>query len=67
MDGLLPRVIGSALAPLLWTLVFAVPLWLTRRYFPRAEKYLFGPLYNVGWLIGRSIRSCRRVVRRLFA
>jgi len=64
MENYAARFIAAALAPTFWVLVFAVPLWLTRRFFPRAEKYLFGPLYNVGWLIGHTLRwGLRRVVR----
>lgn len=49
-----------------WAALLATLLWLTRRYIPRAERFLFGPLYNlfhaIGWQVGRAIR---RVLRAL--
>lgn len=49
-----------------WAATLGTLLWLTRRWFPRAERFLFGPLYNlfhaIGWLIGRAARQVRRVL-----
>lgn len=64
MEESLKYLVAGVMAPLFWVLVFAVPLWLTRKLFPRAEKYLFGPLYNVGWLMGRAVRRVFLAVRR---
>jgi hypothetical protein len=60
----LTRLTGNLLAPFVWAVLLGVALWLTRR-FPRAVPYLFGPLSNVGYLIGylvgRGLRAIRRV------
>lgn len=48
-----------------WCLILAVPLWLIRRYYPPAEKYVYGPLYNGFFAIGRMLGRCFRAARRL--
>jgi hypothetical protein len=50
--------------PIMVAAILAVPLWICRRWFPRAERVLFGPLYNVTYSIGRA---AGRAVRRLIA
>jgi hypothetical protein len=42
--------------------LLAVPLWLIRRYYPPAEKYIYGPLHNGFYAIGRTLG---RLLRRL--
>jgi hypothetical protein len=46
--------------------LLAVPLWLIRRYYPPAEKYIFGSLYNglyaIGRIAGRWLRAARRLI-----
>ncbi len=44
----------GTIAPLLVVFALAVPLWLIRRFAPRAERYIYGPLFNVFYVIGRS-------------
>lgn len=61
----LRNLLAGAVAPLFWLLFWATLLWLTRKLFPRSERYLWGPLYNFGWLIGNTLRRLRRVIRRL--
>lgn len=57
--------VAGLLAPLFWVLVIAIPLFLVRRYFPRAEKYLFGSVtYGLGWITGRTLGLLRRATRR---
>ena len=56
--------VAGLIAPFALALLYAIPLWLVRRYFPRAEPYLFGPLYNVGHLIGRMSAALVRPFRR---
>jgi hypothetical protein len=59
--------VAGLFAPLFVVLVLAVPLWLTRLFAPRLESYLFGPLYNVGYLIGCTARRLGQAIRHLFS
>lgn len=60
------RFAAEPLLLLVWCFVLAVPLWLIRRYYPPAERWLYGPLYNVchaiGKAAGRAIRRGRNLV-----
>jgi hypothetical protein len=47
--------------------LLAVPLWLIRRYYPPAEKYIYGPLHNGFYAIGRTVGRCLRAARRLIS
>jgi hypothetical protein len=62
---MLTRAVGAFLAPFFWVFVFAVPLWLCRRFFPKAEFWLFRA--NVRWLIGYCAGRCLRAVRQALA
>lgn len=61
MDRLWPYLLGGFLNMLFWPLVLGLCLWLTRRYFPRAERVLFG---GVGEGFIALLRTAR--VRRPF-
>lgn len=54
---------SALLAPLLWGFLLAVCLWLTRRFFPRAEYYLFGPLKRTDSLIAGTLKRWTRAIR----
>lgn len=57
---------GAFLAPLFWATILALCLWFVRRFFPRSEPYLFGPISNVGYLIGLGAgRLWRPIARRV--
>ena len=43
----LGRAIGFLLIPLFWVIVLAVPLWLIRKFAPKAEFWLYSPLWTV--------------------
>ena len=50
--------------PVVAAAVLAVPLWLMRRYTPRAARWLYGPLYDVTFAIGRAAgRAVHRLIR----
>lgn len=60
---------GSAfwgiLAPFLWVLLLAVPLWLIRRYAPKTEAWLYSPISSViRRLAGRMKRERLTAPRR---
>jgi hypothetical protein len=57
--------VAGLLAPFLLPLILAIPLWLIRRFAPRLESYFYGPLYNVGYLMGRTSAQTVRAIRRL--
>lgn len=59
--------VAGLIAPFLLAFVLAVPLWLIRRFAPRLEPIFYGPLYNVGYLIGRIAGQTIRAIRRLVA
>jgi len=40
-------ILGPLLAPIYWLIVLSVALWITRRFFPRAEWWLFSPISTV--------------------
>jgi hypothetical protein len=61
---LLVLLLAGIVAPFFWIAFWAVLLWLTRRLAPRWEPYIWGPGYNLGYLIGRKLGSRRRAVRR---
>lgn len=48
--------VAGFLAPLFWLLVLSLALWLTRRYLPKAESWLFAPLSVT---VRRAIRHLR--------
>ena len=51
--------------PVIVVAVLAVPLWLIRRYAPRLERWIYGPLYYPLFVIGRLAgRAIRRLVGR---
>ncbi len=55
----------ATVVPVVVAAVLAVPLWLIRRYYPKAERYVYGPLFNVFYAIGRSVgRLFRRRLPR---
>lgn len=62
--GALRYLVSGLIAPFVLATVLAVPLWIIRRYFPRAEPYFYGPLYNVGRLMGSALGRLIRAVRR---
>lgn len=53
--------IAGLLQGLFWWLVLGLALWLTRRYFPRAEAWLFAPVTQA---IGRCWRALRAALSR---
>lgn len=57
----LGTVIVGAIAPFFWLVAVAVPLWLVRRYAPRAEWWLMSPISKV---IGRLASSALEAVRQ---
>jgi hypothetical protein len=60
----LSRLAANFVAPVFWATIAALCLWGTRKLFPRAEKYLFGPSplrsYFIGRLVGRQVRVIRQ-------
>lgn len=61
MDRFLGVAFWAIVGPLFWVLAMAIPLWLIRRYAPRAEWWLYTPLTRV---IGRLAGSTRGRLRR---
>ena len=59
---MLASFLRMTIVPVIAAAILAVPLWICRRWFPRAERWLYGPLYFVLFAIGRS---AGRVARRL--
>jgi hypothetical protein len=57
--------VAGLIAPFVIALLLAVPLWIIRRLFPSAEPYFYGPISNVGYLIGRIAGQTLRAIRRL--
>jgi hypothetical protein len=57
MKYLLAGIIG----PLFWLLVLSTALWLTRRFLPRAESWLFAPLSQT---IARAWTALRQTIAR---
>ena len=53
--------VAGLLAPFFWLIVLSVSLWLTRKFFPQAESWLFAPLSVT---IGRAWRAMRAALRR---
>lgn len=49
--------LAGIIAPFFWLIVLSVALWLTRRFLPRAESWLFAPL-------GVTVRRLLRAVQR---
>lgn len=64
-DVLLRTAIGGFLAPLFWLVVLAVPLWLIRKFAPRAEWWLYSPLSKVIARLASATGLRRRGLRRL--
>jgi hypothetical protein len=58
----LGRAIGAFMVPLIWAFTMALALWLTRRYFPRAEQWLFSPLWGVIRRLAASVQRGRQEV-----
>lgn len=64
MDRFLGVAFWAIVGPLFWVLAMAIPLWLIRRYAPRAEWWLYTPLTRViGRLAGLTRGRLRRVAR----
>jgi hypothetical protein len=61
------RLAGNLLAPFVWAVLLGLFLWLFRRLFPRAVPYFFGPISNVGYLIGLLAGRACRAIRRSVA
>ena len=63
------RLTANLLAPVFWATIAALCLWGTRKLFPRAEKYLFGPSplrsYFIGRLVGQRVRAIRQAISSL--
>lgn len=53
--------IAGLLQGLFWWLVLGLALWLTRRFSPRAESWLFAPVTQA---IGRCWRALRATRNR---
>ena len=53
------------LATLVSATILALALWVVRRFFPRSEDYLFGPISNVGYLMGKLAGRAVRLTTRL--
>lgn len=49
--------VAGFVVPLFWLVILSVALWLTRRFFPRAERTLFAP---VGVVLRRLLRRERK-------
>lgn len=64
-DGTFLRTaLGGMLAPLFWLVVLAVPLWLIRKYAPKAEWWLYTPLSKVIGRLAKRAGRPRRLPRR---
>lgn len=63
MDGW-KYALEAFLAPFFWAGILGTLLWLTRRIYPPAVDYLFGPISNVGYLIGKLAGRLVRAVRQ---
>lgn len=59
--------LAGVIRPFFWLVLLGTILWLTRRLFPRAEKWLFGDWGQIFYLIGLGLGRVSRAVRRLFA
>jgi hypothetical protein len=55
------RMAGYALIPILWLVVLSTILWLVRRFIPRHESTLFGP---IGPVLRRFLLRIRAALRR---
>jgi hypothetical protein len=51
--------LAGFLQPFFWAFVLGLALWLTRKLFPAAERYLFAPLPVTANLIGQRLRRLR--------
>lgn len=52
------------IGPFFWILVTAIPLWLIRKYAPRAEWWLYTPLSQVIRRLVARVRAGRLTVLR---
>ena len=51
----------TTIVPVIAAFLLAIPLWLIRKVYPPAEKYIYGPLENLCYAIGKI---AGRIVRR---
>lgn len=58
------NLIAGLLAPFFWLIVLSLSLWVTRRFFPRAESWLFAPLTVTLRRAWRELRSWLAQQRR---
>lgn len=53
----LGKVLGGAIYPLFWLFALSIPLWLVRKYAPKAEWWLYTPISQVIRRLAGSLRS----------
>lgn len=56
----LGRALGALLVPLIWAFAMATALWLTRKFFPSAERWLFAPVFVVIRRLAGVVRQARQ-------
>lgn len=49
--------VAGLLQPFFWLITLSIALWLTRKFIPRAEYWLFTPISRIVWQTIRRLRT----------